>query len=163
MVEDDRCCSDPGASCLRLRIGTRRVAPLHCEGLESKMPQLLTLPEFPDDVAYRHSATKMWPPSASKCSCSKMLHRILNPPLPEGPAYNCFITGILDERSLVYMIRPEKSYSPSDDNASGIIVMVNFSRSSLVPRNIEDGSQELVQNESEWHWVPGACRRGDCQ
>ncbi|KAF2452073.1 hypothetical protein P171DRAFT_18087 [Karstenula rhodostoma CBS 690.94] len=170
MVEDDRCCSDPSTSCLRLRIGSRRVAPLDWKYLETTTPQLLTLPALPNDVAYRHCPPKMWPPSASRCPCSERLHRILNPPLPGGPAYNRSITSTLDERSLVYMIRPGRSYSPSDDNALGIIVMISFNRGPLPPKHgAEDRSQEhrgYSQSESEWHWVPGAsthCKDRSCQ
>lgn len=163
MVEDDRCCSDPSASCLRLRIGSRRVAPLDWKELEEHAPQLLTLPAGPNDVAYRHSATQIWPPPASRCPCSKRLHRIVNPPLPGGAAYNRSITSALDERSLVYMIRPGRSYSPSDDNASGIIVMVSFSRGPLPPKDMPQELGGNIQSESEWHWVPGACRSGNCQ
>ena len=166
MVEDDRCCQDPSTSCLRLRIGSRRVAPLEWKDLEMSMPQLLTLPALRDDVAYRHSTTRMWPPPASRCPCSERLHNILNPPLPGGPAYNRSITGALDERSLVYMVRPGRSYSPSDDNALGIIVMISFNRGPLPPKEVaKDKSHdhsERQQSEIEWNWVPGACKRGTC-
>ncbi|OAG09348.1 uncharacterized protein CC84DRAFT_1193214 [Paraphaeosphaeria sporulosa] len=170
MVEDDRCCTDLSTSCLRLRIGSRRVAPLDWADLSTTTPQLLTLPALLNDVAYRHSPTRMWPPSASRCPCSKRLHHILNPPLPGGPAYNRSITGTLDERSLVYMIRPGRSYSPSDDNALGIVVMISFNRGPLPPKHgAEDRSREHggdAQYESEWRWVPGAsgrCRERSCQ
>lgn len=170
MIEDDRCCTEPSTSCLRLRIGSRRVAPLYWKDLELTTPQLLTLPALPNDVAYRHSPTEMWPPSASKCPCSKRLHQILNPSLLRGPAYNRSIVSTLDERSFVYMIRPGRSYSPSDDNALGIIVMINFTRGPLPPNHgAENRSQEhgeYPHSESEWHWVPGAskrCRNGLCQ
>jgi hypothetical protein len=167
MIEDDCCCHESSASCLRLRVGSRRVAPLDQNELDVTMPQLLTLPALPSDVAYRHSTTKMWPPSASRCPCSKRLHHILNPPLPGGLAYSRSILGTLDERSLVYMIRPGRSYSPSDDNALGIIVMISFNRGPLPPKHVPEGRSqehgEHPQNEYEWHWVPGACKAGACQ
>jgi hypothetical protein len=167
MVEDDRCCNESSTSCLRLRVGSRSVAPLDWKELDVAMPQLLTLPALPNDVAYRHSTTKLWPPSALRCPCSKRLHHILNPPLPGGSAYSRSITGTLDERNLVYMIRPGRSYSPSDDNALGIIVIISFNRGPLLPKHVaEGGSQEHdehAQNQSEWHWVPRACKAGACQ
>lgn len=163
LVEDDRCCNDPLTSCLRLRIGSRRVAPLDWMTFEDKIPQLLSPPALPNDVAYRHSLIRMWPPPASRCRCSKRLHQILNPPLPGGPAYSKTIMGSMDERSLVYMIRPGRSYNPSEDNALGIIVMVNFDRGPVPPGASKDRSQEHAQNETEWHWVPGACKSGTCQ
>ncbi|KAF9738927.1 hypothetical protein PMIN06_003582 [Paraphaeosphaeria minitans] len=170
MVEDDRCCTDPSTSCLRLRIGSRRAAPLDWADLSTTTPQQLTLPALPNDVAYRHSPTRMWPQSAFHCPCSRRLHRILNPPLPGGSAYNRSITGTLDERSLVYMIRPGRSYTPSDDNALGIVVMVGFNRGPLPPKHgAEDRPPKhggTPQSESEWHWAPGAsgrCRERSCQ
>lgn len=167
IVEDDMCCNDSLGPCVRLRIGSRRVAPLDWKNLEMSTPQLLTLPALTDDVAYRHSAIRMWPPRSSRCPCSKRLHEILNPPLQGGPTHNRSITGVLDERSLVYMIRSGRSYSPSDDNASGIIVMVNFNRGPLLPRkNEEDKSREQevhTQSNTEWHWVPKACKKGKCK
>lgn len=168
MVEDDRCCTETSTACLRLRIGSRRVAPLDWKDLATTTPQLLTLPALPNDVAYRHAPIRMWPPSASRCPCSRRLHEVLNPPIPGGPSYNRSITGVLDERSLVYMIRPGRSYSPSDDNALGIVVMVNFDRGPLPPKgDVENRSQEHsgdLQSKPEWHW-PGAlhrCRQGSC-
>ncbi|KAF2866024.1 hypothetical protein BDV95DRAFT_632103 [Massariosphaeria phaeospora] len=133
MVEDDRCCH-LSESCLRLRIGSRRVAPLDWRPLEESMPERLSAPALSGDVAYRHSKVKMWPPPSSRCPCSKRLHQILNPPLPSGPAYNRSITGTLDEDNLVYMIRPGQSYNPSDDKALGIIVMTNFNQAALPPK-----------------------------
>ncbi|KAF1967884.1 hypothetical protein BU23DRAFT_282840 [Bimuria novae-zelandiae CBS 107.79] len=160
LVEDESCCNDPSTSCLRLRMGSRRVAPSDWKPLEDTIPQLLSPPAQPDDVAYRHFPIKMWPPPASRCPCSRRLHQILNPPLPGGPAYSKSITGTLDERSLVYMIRPGRS---GEYNALGVIVMISFNRGPVPPRGTQDRSHEQAQNESEWHWTPGACRSGTCQ
>lgn len=158
LVEDDRCCNATSSPCLRLRIGSRRVAPIDLKDVD---PQLLSPPALPADVAYRHSPVKMWPPPASRCPCSKRLHQILNPSLPSGPAYSTNITGALDERSLVYMIRPGRSYS-GEDNALGVIINVNFNRGPIPPKATKDLSHEQPRCDSAWYWAPGACRSGTC-
>lgn len=172
LVEDDRCCNDSSVPpCLRIRVGARRVAPLDwspngqtfASGSKacSKAP---SKPTEDDDYGYRNCPIKMWPPSGSNCACSKRLHRILNPPLPSDPANTKSITGVLDGRCLIYMVRP-KSYGPID--TPGVIVMISFSRSPMPPqRNSRSpvtpcSIDEL--NPSQWHWQPGVCKLGTCR
>ena len=158
LVEDDRCCNATSSPCIRLRIGSRRVASPKWDIVN---PQLLSPPALPGDVAYRHSPVNLWPPPSSKCPCSKRLHQILNPSLPSGPTYSTNITGALDERSLVYMIRPGRSYS-GDDNALGVIINVNFNRGPIPPKATKKQLHEQPQCDSAWYWAPGACRSGTC-
>ena len=163
LVEDGQCCKDSSTSCLRIRIGSRHIAPADWETMSKGMQQYITppVPSLDGDVAYRHSAVKMWPPPASTCPCSSRLHNILNPPLPSGPAYNRSITGVLDERSLVYMVRSGRSYSPSDDKAVGSIVLIQFNKGPLPPKPPKRESQDQMK-ANEWTWVPGACRKNMC-
>jgi hypothetical protein len=131
LVEDERCCNDPSKPpCLRLRVGSRREASLDIPALDVKGKGRLNDmdPVFEDHVQYRNSQINMWPPPASKCPCSSRLHDILNPPLPLGPGQARTVTGVLDDRTLVLMIKPGKSYGASDDNALGTIVVVDFTR-----------------------------------
>lgn len=173
LVEDDSCCKNPGTPpCLRLRIGSRRVAPDNWKSLQQTTPQLLSTPAQENDVAYRHSAIRMWPPSASRCRCSQRLHRIMNPPDPAGSftSARC-VTGAMDERSLVYMVRAARSYESSSGHAAGVVVAISFNRGTLPSQtpgssqeessNMETSSEDIFK-ESEWHWQPGACKRGIC-
>lgn len=175
LVEDERCCNNPATPpCLRIRIGSRRVAPFDWTPADKTPPpkdKSLSPLTAEDDVVYRHSSINMWPPPASRCPCSKRLHQILNPPLPTGPAYNRSITGVLDERSLVYMIRSGRSYGSNDDNALGPIVMISFNRGPLPPKPNDKSPdhEEKMEDEfnpSHWQWTPGlstACKSGTCR
>lgn len=157
LVEDDRCCNDPSAlPCLRLRIGSRRPAPplpmTDVKSVTSASPE--------DDIQYRHSPIRMWPPPARKCPCSARLHCILNPSMPTRSRT---ITGVMDERSLVYMVKPRQSYGPSDENALGTIVLVDFGRSLQCRDSAYKGN---IDNAKCWQWTPGLegrCRDGKCQ
>jgi hypothetical protein len=166
-VEDERCCSESSAmSCLRIRIGTRREAPMDLsrpgQDLCPKAPSISS-PYHEDDVVYRHSPVRLWPPPSSQCACSKRLHHIINPDL-QGSTYSRSITGMLDERRFVYIVRPGRS-----DNASGVVVVINFSRGSLPlqPNKAasadQAGSMEDQFNPTRWNWIPGACKRGACR
>lgn len=181
LVEDERCCNDPSKlPCLRLRIGSRREAPrdMAPPNLKGKQRVDEIRQDFVDDTQYRHPPIRMWPPSASRCPCSKRLHDILSPPLPSGPSHARTVTGVLDERSLVYMVKPGRSYGSSDnDNVLGTLVLVDFSR----PYRPTDGSEAMVVstsmsrsdskmedefNPSSWEWTPGLerrCRSGTCR
>ena len=166
-VEDERCCSESSATpCLRIRIGTRREAPMDPvppgQDTLSKAPSFSS-PYHENDVLYRHSPIQMWPPPSSQCACSKRLHHILNPALP-GPAHSRSITGILDERRFVYMLRPGRS-----DNALGVVVAINFGRGTppLKPDEAasasHEGNAEGQMNATRWNWTPGVCKRGECR
>jgi hypothetical protein len=174
LVEDDHCCNNNPTigPCIRIRVGSRRVAPLdwtsspgHNYTPSSQPADYL---RTNTDGVYRHSAIQMWPPPAETCACSKRLHHIMNPPLPSGPAYSRYVTGSLDEHALVYMIRSGRSYSPGDDNTLGVIVMVSFDRGSLLSMAHDgespdqDSTNEDI-DESYWNWDPRACKNGVCQ
>jgi len=55
---------------------------------------------------------------------------------------NLSITGVLDERSLVYMLRSGRPYSPSDDKAVGSIIL-------LAPKLLNRESQGQMKAK-EW-------------
>jgi hypothetical protein len=166
-VEDERCCSESSTTpCLRIRIGTRKEAPM----VESATG-LYTLPKIESsnspyrkgDVAYRHSPIRMWPPPSSQCACSRRLHRILNPAL-SGPSHSRSMTGTLDERRFVYMVRPTRA-----DNALGAVVVINFTRGSSAAKPNEaapaesSGGADRHFEHLRWDWTPGACRKGACR
>jgi hypothetical protein len=167
LVEDERCCSESSARpCLRIRIGTRREAPVGWKPpSQDTIYNAKTVNPFQQekDVVYRHPPVKMWPPPSSSCACSKRLHQILNPALP-GPAHSRSITGVLDERRFIYMVRPRPS-----DNALGTIVMINFTRSASATKPNDVGPNDHESSTGgqvdplRWNWTPGACKRGICQ
>ncbi|KAF2269875.1 hypothetical protein CC78DRAFT_242598 [Lojkania enalia] len=181
LVEDDRCCSNPAAApCLRIRIGSRRVAPKDwapadkSQLLKDKLLGGTLLPDG-DGVTFRHSTIKLWPPPASTCACSKRLHNILNPQSDSSSPHSRSIVGSADDRSLVYMVRPNKSYGASDEDAPGTIVIVNFNREaqgSSLPKDSgaeaawhEDKMEDAI-SDNHWRWTPGhfaACQRGNCR
>ena len=177
LVEDDRCCSDPSKPpCLRLRIGSRREAFLDLVQENQKGKQRVDDVDSPfvdDMVQYRHSKIKMWPPPASQCPCSKRLHDIINPPLPCGPSHDKNITGVLDERSFVYMVKPGRFYGTSEEQPLGTIVFVDFSRpfkfhneAKPPPMSRSNSKMEDEFRPSAWKWVPGLdkhCRAGTCR
>jgi hypothetical protein len=182
LVEDEQCCNDPQKPpCLRLRIGSQCEAPLDDKVLSTKGKGRLdeAEPIFNDHVNYRNSPIKMWPPPASRCPCSKHLHDIMNPLLPLGPSHARTVTGVLDERALVYMVKPGRSYGASDDGSLGTIVVIDFTRSF---ETSDSTPQVLVQNGSKmdntidglsddlnklrWHWAEDQkrrCQSGTCR
>ncbi|RYN19442.1 hypothetical protein AA0114_g12998 [Alternaria tenuissima] len=186
LVEDERCCNDPSQPpCLRLRIGSRREMGLDysATSCKEKAPFDEMKPNFLDtQTRYRHSPIRMWPPSASRCPCSKRLHSILNRPLPSAsPFHTRSITGVLDEQRLVFMIKPGRSYGPGDDNTLGTIVVVDFSRPLTSTAHAPSASQppsllrrdSMMENnicvlfdESAMCWSSsskGRCRGRTCQ
>jgi hypothetical protein len=190
LVEDERCCNNPTKPpCLRLRVGSRREASLNVLPLNSKGKERLNEmePVFEDHVQYRNSQINMWPPPASQCPCSNRLHDILNPPLPSGASQARTVTGVLDDRTLVLMIKPGKLYGASEDSALGTIVVVDFTRpwknldstpSRTAPMSRVDSKmdhegtseydQDMVDDSSasRWDWATGQdriCRSGTCR
>ncbi|KAF2867616.1 hypothetical protein BDV95DRAFT_597831 [Massariosphaeria phaeospora] len=176
MVEDEKCCNDAASGpCLRIRIGSRRLAPADWaphDKITSPKDKSPSPPIDGDDV-YRQSRVQMWPPPASKCPCSARLHQILNPQPPSASGFNNFITGVLDERTLVYMIRSSRSYGSADDNTLGTVVVIKFNSGPLPPSS-SDAQPLGVHGEhmedefapSHWHWTPGqsrACENGECR
>ncbi|KAF2654613.1 hypothetical protein K491DRAFT_679541 [Lophiostoma macrostomum CBS 122681] len=166
LVEDDGCCGVSSSnSCLRIRIGSRRLAPFHWESLgkaESSKSRQVHPPFTDDDVSYSHSTIKMWPPVGALCPCSLRLHKILNPPFNSGTISNRKITGVVDERSLVYMVKPGRTYAPEDD-ALGVIILIDFSRGPSPAMSADD---VINVAEDQWHWTPGYhayCQTGDCR
>ncbi|OCL04291.1 hypothetical protein AOQ84DRAFT_301185 [Glonium stellatum] len=148
LVEDDKCCgayaSSNNGPCLRLRIGSRRLAPLHddfsldgASGKAKVMQESSLRPLSGLDDRFRYSPIKMWPPS-ERCPCAKRLHQILNPPTVAKLGSNRTLVGAVDERSVVYMIRPAR-LSSGDEDCIGPIVLVSFDR--------EIGRQTLVTSD----------------
>jgi hypothetical protein len=126
LVEDEACCADPSRPpCLRLRVGSQRETSLNLAPLNDKGKGRANDIVFADYVQYANSPIRMWPPPASQCPCSARLHNILNPLLPTGPRS---VTGVLDERALVYMVKPGRSYGASDAESLGSIVVIGFTR-----------------------------------
>ncbi|KAH8724089.1 hypothetical protein GQ44DRAFT_618933, partial [Phaeosphaeriaceae sp. PMI808] len=177
LVEDDRCCNDPSLPpCLRIRVGSRREASLNIPPLNSKGKGRAdeAEPTFDDFTQYQNSPIRMWPPPASRCPCSKRLHNILNPPLASGPSHSRTVIGVLDERTLVYMVKPGRSYNPSDDSALGTVVVVDFTRpwketdstpTPLLHKTDAGNSVEDDGNASCWQWNLGQnrlCKTGMC-
>ncbi|KAF2199738.1 hypothetical protein GQ43DRAFT_104932 [Delitschia confertaspora ATCC 74209] len=173
IVEDEKCCANPhdpnSSPCLRLRIGSRRLEPLILA--EKCWSNKATLVGYPckkdDDRDYRYSPIRMWPPPSSTCPCAAKLHGILNPPMPSGSASSKTVTAVLDKRTLVYMIRPGRSYG-QDESALGTVVVVRFDRHTEKPhtalRHVSQ-SPVNVDSQSEWTWKPGhasACRKRAC-
>ncbi|KAF2502338.1 hypothetical protein BU16DRAFT_5322 [Lophium mytilinum] len=191
-VEDDKCCSGKpiyAAPCLRLRIGSRRLGPALPDDYEQPQPQpavsskgkeplryevppLLPSSKSAPEDCFDYAPITMWPPPANACPCAARLHGILNPPLPAGSAYGKTLVGVVDERSLVYMLRPARSYG--DDDAGGPIVLISFDRAIGRVRTGEEGANDGVDSvmgdggseiQIRSRWVAGraeACRDGTC-
>lgn len=151
LVEDEQCCNNITAPCLRLRIGSRRIAPSSPDTRATSMalaksPQNPTT-AFEDSTQYRHPPVRMWPPPHTACPCAARLHSILNPSLAPGPRR---VTGILDERCLVYMVQPGRGHGSRA--GKGTVVCVDFSRG-------VSAGEEGTQDGNGWHWAPGLSRR----
>ncbi|KAF1962210.1 hypothetical protein CC80DRAFT_542530 [Byssothecium circinans] len=182
LVEDDRCCPNSSTGpCLRLRVGSRRPAPLDWEPPSSSSPysnRTYTPSIHPKDyqtgtgdTLYRHSAIRMWPPPADTCTCSKRLHNILNPALPSacGDGMSSMgtrsVTGILDDRALVYMLKSGRGYA-GEEGGLGVVVMVRFDREITSGKAKDtiplDGEGAKGGSELHWEWKPRACKSGTC-
>jgi hypothetical protein len=173
LVEDDRCCNDPSkAGCLRLRVGSRHESSLNIPpiSVKSKGRANEAGPVFEDHVHYRNSPIHMWPPPASRCPCSKRLHDIMNPPLPTGSGDRRSVTGVLDDRTLVYMVKPGRSYGASDDSTLGTVVVVDFTRPHIADANtppsaaatwrrVNSEMEAQDPSTSHWQWTIGQERR----
>ncbi|KAF2271482.1 uncharacterized protein EI97DRAFT_387770 [Westerdykella ornata] len=175
LVEDDRCCEESlTIPCLRIRVGSRRPAPLNW--VPNDIATTKTLLASTDGEQYRYSPVRLWPPPASQCLCSKRLHNILSPPVARsagGQRGNRIITGVADERTLVYMVKAAPAYGTVDEPLIGSVVLVDFSphgirygpeqdsRAGAAPAN-SNGAQGT---EMEWAWGPGlaaCCQRQPC-
>ncbi|KAL5119626.1 hypothetical protein ACEQ8H_002472 [Pleosporales sp. CAS-2024a] len=155
LVEDERCCNDPSQpGCLRLRVGSRH------ESVPDDMPQLEVNGDaradgldtiFFDHANYRNSPIRMWPPPSSRCPCSKRLHNIMNPPLPLDPGQARSVIGVLDDWTLVYMVKPGRSYGASNDSALGTIVVIDFTRGSsgCAADSTRSGPASMLRVDSE--------------
>ncbi|KAJ9638813.1 hypothetical protein H2199_006673 [Coniosporium tulheliwenetii] len=149
LVEDSSCCPSSMRSCLRLRVGSRRVAPLQplekCgvgkgkQAVESE-PMGMTnhFTTDPED-RFIHSPITMWPSDLSSAAETERLHRILNAHAYTGQTYtgNAEFTGVVDERSLVYMARPAGSKYRCE---LAPIVFVSFDPNSALPFARRHGS-----------------------
>jgi hypothetical protein len=175
VVEDEQCCNDPTKPpCLRLRVGSRREAFTNPKGKD-----------FEDHVQYRNSSIRMWPPPASKCPCSKRLHHILNPQLPSDSSHARTVTGVLDDRTLVIMIKPGRLNGARDDSTLGTIVVIDFTRPWIlgdstpswptqikrVDSMMDDDNSSIEHNKKwandfhkkHWQWTTGQQRRCESQ
>jgi hypothetical protein len=174
LVEDEKCCPNSSTGpCLRIRIGSRRIAPADWNAPGNGKGRV-NFPVVKNDAEYRPSSIKMWPPPASKCLCSRRLHSILNPELPAGDGRNRVVTGVADERSLVYMIKNAKTYGKDESADKGVIVMVNFARDmegqyfgqrvNSMDVGSGDRDRTMIQDvgEKSWNWS-SACSKGQCR
>ncbi|KAH7108767.1 hypothetical protein B0J11DRAFT_586809 [Dendryphion nanum] len=186
LVEDDGCCPMSHTPCIRLRVGTRQPAP--CK----QISRLIDLPSIQDpeedleqdrgevksDVQHRQPEIAMWPPSMT-CPCAVRLHSIISPVSERKSIRN--ITSIIDDYSLVYMIknRTGRGYGADDASAMGDLVLVSFSRDIKVPdmsiygleTEVEETDRDVGggRKESdvlkEWKWQPGQfsqCQQRTC-
>lgn len=185
LVEDEQCCSNRlpvSLPCLKLRIGSRRIAPYGYNpysyedrpaaakySLTSDSPKGQRV-NFEDKTQYRYTPIRMWPPPPSKCPCSARLHRIMNPDIRPNTGIGSgqkTVTAICDERSIVYMIKPSRTYSYESVNGDGIdsklgtIVLIDFGRSPTPAASPATTNPDLC-----WTWAPGQekrCNSGTCR
>jgi hypothetical protein len=180
LVEDGECCPTRHPStlpCLKLRIGSRRIAPTgldsHCyeDGntvarytLSSGPSNERRLP-FEDSTQYRYTPIRMWPPPFESCPCSVRLHSIMNPlnrPTAGMGLGNKSITAVCDERSIVYMVKPSLPYDhlKTPIHATlGTIVLIDFGHSEA------SKSPEDTNGELRWDRLPNQeerCRNRSC-
>ncbi|XPS78825.1 hypothetical protein M3J09_010829 [Ascochyta lentis] len=167
LVEDENCCRsriDTSPSCLRLRIGSRRVAPAISitdkVDINSVRRTNQSNPvRYVDTTQYRYTPIRMWPPPRSTCPCSARLHRIMNPlSTLDTTTGQTSITAACDERSIVYMVKPRYSSGYQNGNHTlGTIICVDFGRSS---------PSGTTPDAMRWDWSPGQnkrCRSGTCR
>ncbi|KAF3039263.1 hypothetical protein E8E11_006303 [Didymella keratinophila] len=169
LVEDDKCCPDrlPSARpCLRLRMGSRRIAPSDTMVLQDRKgkapvkhdnPTGLSAGEhtpFVDSTRYRYSDINMWPPPSSTCPCAARSHDIMNPVFLSEPTWGRrSIQAISDERSIVYMVKPS---GDNADSALGTIVHIDFGRSNA---DLQSGSHLRWERKTGQE---AKCRSGTC-
>jgi hypothetical protein len=180
LVEDGECCPTRHPStlpCLKLRIGSRRVAPtgFDSHGYEDGNtaakytlgcnPTCKNRTPFEDNTQYRYTPIRMWPPRFKSCPCSVRLHNIMNPlnrPTSGVGLGNKNITAICDERSIVYMVKPSLPYDylKNPNHATlGTIVLIDFGRSDA------SKSPEDTHGELRWDRLPNQeerCRNCTC-
>ncbi|EON64093.1 hypothetical protein W97_03323 [Coniosporium apollinis CBS 100218] len=121
LVEDNSCCPSSALSCLRLRVGSRRVAPLQPltesevkkgkQAVRSENMELMERFAADPEDRFVHLPVTMWPSNLSAAAETERLHRILNAHACSVQTYtgNAEFIGVVDERSLVYMARPAGS------------------------------------------------------
>ncbi|KAJ4993231.1 F-box domain-containing protein [Stagonosporopsis vannaccii] len=179
LVEDANCC--PGRlpsqlPCLRLRIGSRRMAPRAgtssgYDGGESTGDHSLVSHDFKgdrvqfqDDTQYRYTPIRMWPPTRTDCPCTKRIHHIMNPEIRSDLGIGSdkkTITAVCDERSIVYMVKPSRSYQDRNTNSDGrlgTIVLVDFGR----PLTSASKASRNDEWRSEWTKDRHRCEEGTC-
>jgi hypothetical protein len=181
LVEDGECCPTRHPStlpCLKLRIGSRRVAPtgFDSHGYENGNTTAKytfscglscenRIYPFEDNTQYRYTPIRMWPPPFKSCPCSVRLHNIMNPLNRSTSGLglgNKSITAICDERSIVYMVKPSLPYDylKNPNHATlGTVVLVDFGRSEA------SKSPEDTNGELRWDRLPNQeerCRKKTC-
>lgn len=182
LVEDEVCCTGRHLTtplCLKLRLGSRRIAPAGCESHcwhdhgSVTTHTILTdsrgvnRVQFEDGTRYRYTPVRLWPPPVKECPCSARLHQILNPTghLEAGTTSQRDITAISDERSIVYMIKPSKSYGYASTEAAtlqdplGQIVLIDFGRS---PTPSSPQGTNLLISRSWTTDLAENCKKGTC-
>ena len=180
LVEDGECCPTRHPStlpCLKLRIGSRRVAPAgfdshgYEDGNTAAKYTLKCHPAcerwipFEDNTQYRYKPIRMWPPGFKSCACSTRLHNIMNPlnrPTAGMGSGNKSVTAVCDERSIVFMVKPSLPYDYQKDPkhaTPGTIVLIDFGRSDV------SKSPEDTNSEMRWDRLPNQeerCRSFTC-
>ncbi|KAF2015061.1 hypothetical protein BU24DRAFT_227785 [Aaosphaeria arxii CBS 175.79] len=145
---------------------------------------------------YTYPEIQMWPPRPSRCKCSARLHRILNPdPLvllggggggssdndgssSSAGQQRCVAAAVMDERSLIYLVKPARSYS-GDAGERGVLVLISFDErircpTAASPSSGMDGMEGILGGgqrgdaQREWRYRDGGerrqcCREGVCE
>ena len=179
LVEDANCCPErlpTDLPCLRLRIGGRRIAPKpdHLSDYEdaesSRNDNHVShnfksdRAHFQDNTQYRYTPIRMWPSMRTDCPCSQRIHSIMNPETRSDLGIGSdkkTITAVCDERSLVYMVKPSRSYQDRNANSEGrvgTIVLVDFGR----PSTPASDASRNGEWRSQWASDQLRCREGTC-
>ncbi|KAF2102714.1 hypothetical protein NA57DRAFT_71700 [Rhizodiscina lignyota] len=157
LVEDTECCPLSPNGCLRLRIGARR--DMSWENSERNYQTITLNPDASArDAArrlYSYSRINLWPPLAPSPQEADSRHQILNPRTDPtvSPSNYCsmHVSGISDERSLVYMIRPARARSESDH--IGDIVLIAFDPFMRVePHGEDSGKSGTLWRREQCSW-----------
>lgn len=160
LVEDASCCGSAGLSaCLRLRIGSRRDMPWDLSQKKYlEISQNLDASSTRDAARklYRYSHIWLWPSQANGPEAADKLHKILNPhgdPATSSLSYSPMqISGVSDERSLVYMVKPSGPRCEADQ--VGTIVLIAFDPFMRVEPHGGDCQNEHLgwrRERSSWH------------